>query len=1467
MKNSDLTYGMSAVLGIDIGSVSAGLVLVDNQKNILASCYEFHRGDIPDALSRMLEAIDTGRVTAVAATDGTPEIVDADFRVDDRVAVIAAAGHFHEKVGETPGAVLHVGGETFAMLFFNEKGEYKGLKTNTSCAAGTGSFLDQQAGRLKLSGIGELAEIAAQNRGELPKIASRCAVFAKTDLIHAQQEGYSLAEICDGLCRGLAKNIANTVFKHDKPNSPVIFCGGVAKNRAVVEHIGKMIGENPLVDDMAHLYGAFGAASRLIDEMDSPYGAGIGLAGGRYLEERPVLCREEAAREYGHPPLAITRSGYPDFDAHEAYRFTTRWGGIGNPVEVDLYEPFPAAAESYPVFIGIDIGSTSTKAVWVTPEKRVAAGFYTRTAGRPVEAMCSLLEAMDDLAARHSIPLDILGAATTGSGRKFVGALAGADLVIDEITAHARAALELNPDVDTIIEIGGQDAKFTTLRNGRVTFSIMNTVCAAGTGSFIEEQAEKLGVALSDYASRTLGVAAPIASDRCTVFMERDINYYLGRGYRVDEVLAAALHAVRENYLNKVAVQSAIGSVVCFQGATAKNQSLVAAFEQGLGRPIHVSPYCHLTGALGVALHLADDPPAESRFRGLGLYRQEIPVRSEVCDLCTNHCKITVADMPDGPVAYGFLCGRDYGTRQFVDNNTAGFDLIRARKRTFPVKNRVKPKDGRQVTVGIPPALYLHEDASMWVDFFNRLGIQTIAPERGFDAVKTGKAFAGAEFCAPIAALHGHAAHLAERADFVFLPYYLDNRDKDAEARRQYCYYSQYAPSLAAGMGGEIAGKLISPVIRYLYSGFHLRLEIYRALRKIDSSLNFIEIMRAFEAARSTHQERQAQWRELYRRTTGERPKEGFGQTAGGEGGSGDSGRNEARDDGRDAVVNDVEGDVRVLLLGRPYTVLEPSMNKKIPGLFASMGIKAFFQDMTDLEKKHHPSIEPFLDELHWNYAADVMAAAEHAARTPGLYPVLLTSFNCSPDSFIRDVFQELMEGADKPYLILEMDEHGSSVGYETRIEAAVRAFRNHAAVPEPVRTDAARINPVKAQTLSGKAVLFPNWDPITCRFLVANLRREGLDVRLISENEGVIRRSMRLNSGQCIPINAIAQEFVEYARENDIDPAAAVLWMPHAEIACNIRLYPYKLRQMISSFGGGMERAGVYTGAIGFTDISLRAAMNGYFAYMFGGMVRRMGCRVRPYEKNPGETNRVIESSVAVIEEAFGGTRDKESAVAEVVGRFEAIETFPGSRPEVALFGDLYVRDNPVFNQDLIACIESHGGEAITTPYTDYVKMIAPSYFRKWFTEGKYLNLLVNRTMFATMMHQERAYWKLFQRVLDEPEPVYDDDPAEILAGFGVIPENTGESMDNLLKIHYIKKFHPNVALFVQASPSFCCPSMVSEAMAGIIESRTGVPVVPITYDGTGGDKNRKIIPYLAFAAGGRKDAGRGAPITLVEN
>ena len=229
-----------------------------------------------------------------------------------------------------------------------------------------------------------------------------------------------------------------------------------------------------------------------------------------------------------------------------------------------------------------------------------------------------IFEAICDLAEKRGLQFNIRGAGTTGSGRKFTGTILGADIMPDEITAHAKAAYELDPETDTIIEIGGQDSKFTLMQDGMVTFSVMNNVCAAGTGSFIEEQAKKLECPLGEYSSRAEKVCAPLASDRCTVFMERDLNHYLGEGYSVNEILAAVLHSTRENYLSKVAITGKIGSKIFFQGATAKNKALVAAFEQKLEKPIRVSKFCHLTGAMGVALELCDRNQSHFFVQGTG---------------------------------------------------------------------------------------------------------------------------------------------------------------------------------------------------------------------------------------------------------------------------------------------------------------------------------------------------------------------------------------------------------------------------------------------------------------------------------------------------------------------------------------------------------------------------------------------------------------------------------------------------------------------------------------------------------------------------------------------------------------------------------------------------------------------------------------------------------------------------------
>lgn len=1393
------------ILGIDIGSVSICIAKINLQNEVIKTAYEFHHGNILEKLKKILNDFDLSGIRGIASTSSTPSIFNMTGQYDNRVSIITAAHHFHGKIG----AVLIVGGEKFGLISFDDAGNYKNFKSNTSCAAGTGSFLDQQAKRLNLNGIEELSNIAFNNKGVIPRIATRCAVFAKTDLVHAQQEGYTLEEICDGLCNGLANNIVDTLMKGEQTSPPIIFTGGVSRNRAVARHIQSIVGMNIVADETSHLYGAIGAAIILANEMDQHPEMSIKSVDN-------IIIHKPLEKKHYYEPLRLKLSDYPDFSSLQKYEYTSSDPEDHYPVEVDIYEQI-MPLKRYEACIGIDIGSTSTKAVLMGRDGTVMAGFYTRTAGRPVNAVQKLFASINNVIETTGMDLEIIGAGTTGAGRKFSGKIIGADIIIDEITAHARAAFELNPEVDTIIEIGGQDSKFTTLRNGMVTFSAMNNVCAAGTGSFIEEQAQKLNCPLSGYSSRAEGKRAPIASDRCTVFMERDINHYLNEGYSVDEVLASVLHSIRENYLTKVAVENSIGNAICFQGATAKNKALVAAFEQKLQKPIHVSRYCHLTGALGVALMVLEHEVPKTGFKGVKLYQQDIPVKSEVCGICTNHCKITIADVDGESVAYGFLCGRDYETKKFINNNLSGFDLLKERKDLFSLK----PAKGF-VTVGIPAALHMYEDLPMWKYFFEQLSIKTTTSEPYTDAVKEGKRMAGAEFCAPMTALYGHVKYLVDRADYVFMPFYLEKKPEDKNIRRQFCYYTQFSSALVSNISlPDSASRFLMPLVNYLYNPVHTKTQLYNMLKPIvNHGISYFDVARAYDRALEFKQSCLSKLKDLYRSETGD------------------------------------AGDIHVVFIGRPYSILPASMNSGIPGIFGSKGVKTFYQDMLSYTQKDVEAIEPLCNELPWHYASEILKAAEFVAKSHGAYPVFVTSFKCSPDSFAVEYFKTLMESHEKPYLILQMDEHSSNVGYETRIEAAIRSFRNHfiSYSQDRIKTPLAYAPPLipkKKNHLLDKTLIIPNWDSLSLPLLIANLNSEGIDARLLEETNTSIQKSLRLNSGQCIPLNIIAQEFIDYIEKYDLDPGKTVLWIMATTLSCNLRMFPHHIKNILHSYGKGMSQAEVYTGSMSFMDLSFKLPLDSYLGYMFGGLVRKMGCRIRPYEKEKGATDRVIKKSIHVLADSFLGNRSKESAVAEVVSAFEEIETQRSSqRPRVAIFGDLYVRDNEVMNQDLIRFIEDNGGEVITTPFSSFLKMISGQYFRKWFIEGQYLNVLSTKTFFATAMMLEKLYYKYFECVLMEPDQEFNESPENILSEYNIRVENTGESMDNILKIHYIKKHYPDVSLFVQTSPAFCCPSLVTEAMAKKIEDKTGTPMVSITYDGTGGNKNDIIIPYLRYSA-----------------
>jgi len=310
------------------------------------------------------------------------------------------------------------------------------------------------------------------------------------------------------------------------------------------------------------------------------------------------------------------------------------------------------------------------------------------------------------------------------------------------------------------------------------------------------------------------------------------------------------------------------------------------------------------------------------------------------------------------------------------------------------------------------------------------------------------------------------------------------------------------------------------------------------------------------------------------------------------------------------------------------------------------------------------------------------------------------------------------------------------------------------------------------------------------------------------------------------------------------------MLWGIESKVSCNLRLYPEYIKSILENYGQGLEKAHVYSGLLTHLEISLSACYYAYFAYLLGGLIRMTGHRVRPYEINKGDTDKVLRSVVGTLEGAFLGKKSMEKAVSEVICMFDSIPRMDGNRPKVALFGDFYVCDNDIMNQDLSHIIEESGGELITTPYTDVVQMTIDNDIRRTIYRGEYITAAQHRVISSAMKLFEDKYYRYFEKYLGPQKIINPKKLERYLGRFNINPYHSGESYENILKIFYFVENYPDISLFVQANPSFCCPSLVTEAMTAEITNITGIPVVTITYDGTNDYKNDVIIPYLQSKA-----------------
>ncbi|MGA1865249.1 MAG: acyl-CoA dehydratase activase [bacterium] len=1437
------------IAGIDVGTTTIAVVLLDSNGSVVFKDYQFHNGNVYVELKAMILQLPVQHVTTIGVVaEKGREFFKTGIEVNEQVAIIEGVKHYIPN----PRSILTMGGETFGLILFDQDGLYKKYISNPACAAGTGSFLDQQAARLGLSGSAELNKLAQSYQGMPPKIATRCAVFAKTDLVHMQQQGYRLPAIAAGLCHGVAVNISNTLLHGIELLPPIVTVGGVSRNKKVIQYLEEEVRQplqSPPDSEYMGAIGAALAASRRYNAIKQQTSIAL----------NSLLNHPSPLKSYFYAPLSSTKGQVPDFSAWQSY--------VKYDVEVDIYEALyrDTVLDCY---LGIDIGSTSTKATFMNRQRTVVVGLYTRTGGQPIAALQKITRAIEDLEKCFSVRFSLLGTGTTGSGRKFIQKIARAEYCVDEITAHARAAYHLRPEIDTIIEIGGQDAKFTVMHNGTVTFSVMNYVCAAGTGSFIEEQARRLGVFLNEYAALAEGHPAPLISDRCTVFMQRDLNHLLSLGYSREELLAAALHSVRDNYLSKVAHVNKIGEHIAFQGATAKNHALVKAFEQKLQRPIYVSKFCHLTGALGVCLKMADSAfSGKSGFRKK-LHTEQIVAGEYVCNYCNNHCKVKTIEIEGESLGWGYLCGRDEKDPRYRKKERSRFDLLRDHRKVFTIskdagqskmttgahwfhefkhggirsvirrpgislariRNRIhfnmleirgeifssgiltREKHNtstRSFKIGLPATLCMLEYLPLWELFFKRLGYSTIVSSTKESHITAGKEIAGADFCAPIIDFHGHIRDLAQKADFIFYPQLFENINENE--KKSYCYYCHYAVPMIQNIPGlDLGPKIIAPVLDLNKNIDETIRTVYLHLPDaIKYKTTFSRVEEAFSLAWEWFEERKADLQYLFRDQVG------------------------------------ASNDIGVVLIGRPYLILHHTFNKRIPDKLAEMGIQSFYMDMIPTDDETSDAARDFIRLNHWHYGDRIIKTAERIARTDGLFSVYVTAFKCAPDSFIMEYFKVIMDYYRKPYLILQIDEHEAAEGYDTRLEAAVETFRHfRGANKQPHRPTI-----TLKHDFEDKTYLLPGYDLLSARLIQGTFTHAGIKALVIEQTPDTVSQSLLINDGQCLPVNILTQGTRHTICRHGLNPEQVALFCnSEAELACNLPQYPVMIKQTLEKMGKGMEKVDILVTRFLPTDLSLELIYEIYMAYALAGLVQKILHKIRPREKTTGTTDRCCSTASDKLFECFAKGTSKEETFRQVVADFLKIDIYSGTLPQVGIVGDLYVRDNETFNQGMIRYCEKAGTEVITVPFIDTVNLLKDKHFQTQWEDGRYIYLLRDKVVFNMLNVFNRKLTAIAQPILSDLPCRSGRNQLDYLQKHFFTIRHGGETSENLMKVYYLKENYPELKLIINVNPIFCCPGLISEAIYRKVEKTIGIPIISITYDGTGGNKNDVILPYLKY-------------------
>jgi predicted CoA-substrate-specific enzyme activase len=957
-------------LGINVGSSSFKAVFLEGDE-VAWSVVLPHEGDFLSAVRKALD----GR----GSLGGIPSLVTGNegrglFALNNTIEPLCIESALRA-IGEKVDAVVTMGGEDLVVYTVDESSKIVNNFSGNKCASGTGEFFKQQLARMDMR-LEDAARVSSSARA-LP-LSTRCSVFMKSDCTHRLNKGEATKDdIVLSLSMVMATKVVDFLKRAKVTKGRVMLTGGTTLNPHILRFIRELApGIDFVVPKEASFFEAYGAA---------------------------ILARE---------------SGTPFPGADELLR--------SNDIRFDRLDALSSAAEKVSYFegrtgpvragreyvLGVDGGSTTTKACLVDIETdEVVASHYGRTHGDPVKALkLCLVEIMKKVRADLGLASDseIAGAiriglaATTGSSREILGVFLEKSGVYNEIIAHSVGTTHFTKDVDTIFEIGGQDAKYVLLKNGVPIDYAMNEACSAGTGSFLEESAAgDLSISsAAEIGDIALAARAPLKfGEHCSAFINSDIRKAVQQGATREDITAGIVCSIVSNYLNRVVGNRSIGRRIFLQGGVAKNKAVPLAFAMLLGKPILVPPSPELMGCFGVAL-LAKQKHADGLLEKASYDLAEIASREIVyesvfkCKACENLCPIQVLNVRGTKYMFGGRCNK-YANMRKKKADVLVNDWVKERTELLFVRSAPNPADfapKRDYVIGIPKCFSVHTMYPFYSWFFHALGIRTFLSE---EVDHEGVARAESTYCFPAEIAHGAVQDVLNKgADYVFLPHFRDMPSYEKDVHANFCPITQSLPYYIKKAFPEIdESRLLEVVVSFKFG----RAKALEHFVKLGARLGIgaAEIEEAFDLACAKQDDYFKKASEIGRRAL-----------------------DEARRDDKPVIA----------VLGRPYNAYTADANMGIPRKFTTRGYSVIPFDFLPFED------ETIFSNMYWYYGQQDMKAAALIKNEPNLYITYVSNFSCAPDSFILHYIKWLM--GQKPFLILELDSHSADAGIDTRVEA-----------------------------------------------------------------------------------------------------------------------------------------------------------------------------------------------------------------------------------------------------------------------------------------------------------------------------------------------------------------------------------------------------------------------------------------------